>query len=78
MSAIDDLLADQHVREVREQALATPQSSVFYYKWTCGGCGKRAISDIPFMLNTSYRHVEEGCGYETRTVDGDLGFLLLI
>ena len=74
MSAIEEMLLNPHVAEVWAKAQATPPNSTVFWKWTCGGCKERVASDEENILHTSYKHLD--CGYETRTVDGDLGFAL--
>lgn len=76
MATIENMLLDPHVLEVLTKAESTPEGSTVYYKWTCQGCGERVTCDIPNSLYTSFLHVD--CGYETLTVEGNLGFLLLI
>ena len=76
MGAIEEMFLDPHVAEVWAKAQATPPGSTVFWKWTCNGCGERAASDEENILHTSYKHSD--CGYETRTVDGDLGFALLL
>ena len=76
MDAIEEMLADPHVAEVVEKFQLRPANSTAYFKWTCGSCGERVTCDQPNSLFTSFIH--EDCGYETRTQDGDLGFLLVM
>lgn len=73
----DEMLRDPHVREVNLNAIeqVTATGGQVYFKWTCGGCGERALANNPNSLHTSFKHEE--CGYTTRTEDGDLGFLLM-
>ena len=76
MDNIEEMLLHAHVAEVWAKAQATPPGSTVFFKWTCGGCGERVAADQDNTLHTSYLHTD--CGYETRTVDGDLGFALLL
>ena len=74
---IEAMLSDPHVQEVVQKALMWVQfGHQVYFKWTCGGCGERAAADKPQALHTGWRHEE--CGYVTKTVDGELGFILII
>ena len=77
LTEIDRMLTDAHVIEVVSKAQQVLEhGSEVYYKWTCRGCGERAIANQPNALRASWLH--EDCGYITKTVDGDLGFLLVI
>ena len=74
-STIEQMLADPKTRDVIDKAyLAIQRGCIVHFKWTCSSCGERAIADEPNSLHTSWLHTD--CGVETRTVDGDLGFLL--
>lgn len=76
MDLIEEMFLDSHVAEVWAKVQNTPENSVVYYKWTCGGCGERVTSDQENSLFTSFIHLD--CGHETKTVDGNLGFALLL
>mgnify|MGYP003394617454 CR=1 FL=1 len=78
MTSLETTLLDPHVREVMTKAENTPHGATIFWKWTCGGCGQRVASDEENTLHTSYKHTDPECRYETATVDGDLGFALLI
>lgn len=74
MNNLDALLSDAHAMEVKEKAdWWIERGWKVYFKWTCAGCGDRAVADTANSLHTSYRHDE--CGHETPTIEGDLGFL---
>lgn len=74
---INRLLSDPHVSEVLGKAdEAISQGGSVYFKWTCRGCGERATSEDRNGLHPAYLH--EDCGYTTDTVDGDLGFVLVL
>ena len=73
---IEQMLSDPKTSDVIEKAnSAIQRGCIVHFKWTCLGCGKRAIADEPNSLHASWLHTD--CGVETRTVDGDLGFLLI-
>ena len=75
---IHDMMADPHITDVFSKATEESSfgNSLIYFKWTCGGCGARAVADDPNSLYTLFKHDE--CGYTTKTVDGDLGFMLVL
>jgi len=74
---IREMMSDPHVKDVMSKAdLLIQAGHDVYFKWTCGVCGERVMSEKPNILNTSYLH--EDCGFETKTVEGDLGFLLVM
>lgn len=77
MTTTPDFTLDPHISEVL--ALANVQIAaghIVLFKWTCKGCGERATSLEPNALHVGYLH--EDCGYKTLTVDGDLGFMLVM
>ena len=75
-ASIRELLADQHVADVYAKAeYVMSLGNTVHFKWTCKGCGERVMCETPDSLFTSFIH--EDCGYETRTIDGNLGFLMI-
>ena len=78
MSPIDmlDILQDKHVAEVLQRVLEViSRGGKVFFKWTCGGCRERAATEEVNTLHTSWVH--EDCGYETATVNEDLGFFVV-
>lgn len=72
-----EMMNDPHVMDVVRKANALiREGGTVYFKWTCQACGQRATCVEPNALHTSYLH--EDCGAETKTINGDLGFLLVI
>ncbi len=76
MIHLKDMLRDPHVQGVIARSWRRPDFSTVYFQWTCGGCGERVTCEDADSLYTSFNH--EACGYETPTVDGDLGFKLTL
>lgn len=78
MNSIEAMLLDPHIGEVlaKAQEVVAGGRATIYYQWTCRGCGERVMCDDANSLYTSLTHLD--CGYETPTIDGDLGFALLM
>ena len=73
---ISELYADPHTADVIAKAdYVMSLGSTVFFKWTCGGCGERVTCSTPDTLFTSFAH--EDCGYVTKTIDGNLGFLVV-
>lgn len=71
------LLADRHITETIAKADAAREKGMaILFKWTCEGCGERATSGEVNDLYASYVH--DDCGYETQTINGDLGFATIL
>ena len=71
-------MLNPHVKEILVKAEPLLKGGCeILFKWTCGGCGERITSDQVNEVHCSYIHDEDGCGYTTETVQGDLGFAVL-
>ena len=52
------------------------KGATILFKLTCQKCGDRFYATEPNGLYLYYTH--EDCGYNTDTIDGDLGFSVLL
>lgn len=74
---IEEMLLDSYVLDVLSKANEyIKNGGKIFFKWTCKSCGERATSSESNGLHHSYSHDE--CGYTTKTIEGDLGFLLIV
>ena len=75
---VKEMIGDPNIREILHQVDDLKEEYpdvVIYYQVSCNNCGSRLTDTDKFSLQYSY--ICDQCTHETKTSDGELGYLTM-